>query len=131
MKSMAMMLTMLFAVILSFNAQAQPGPWEKLGSRKVTFKQDYDEIVVTGREGTFRALKLMVEDGPIEVDHIVVHYRRGKPEELNVRQHLPAGGETRVLDLRGGDRIIRRVVFYYQSTNTEGRRAKVTLYGKH
>lgn len=128
---MALFLSILAFLTITAQAHAQPANWDKLGSRKVTFKQDYDEIVVTAREGTFRALKLMVEDGPIEVDHIVVHYRRGRPEELHVRENIPAGGETRVLDLRGSDRVIRRVVFYYKSTNLEGRRATVTLYGKH
>lgn len=128
MKTLAMIFSLLAIASITY---AQPGNWDKLGTRKVTFKQDYDEIVVTAREGTFRSLKLMVEDGPVEVDHIVVHYRKGRPEELNVRENIPAGGETRVLDLRGTNRVIRRVVFYYKSSNPDGRRATVTLYGKH
>lgn len=128
---LALILSAVSVLTMSTVAHAQPGSWDKLGSRKVTFKQDYDEIMITAREGTFRALKLMVEDGPIEVDHIIVHYRKGRPEELNVRENIPAGGETRVLDLRGTNRVIRRVVFYYKTTNPAGRRATVTLYGKH
>ncbi|MDX1479330.1 MAG: hypothetical protein R3301_16560 [Saprospiraceae bacterium] len=106
-------------------------PWVKLGSRKANMKADQDEILVTGAKGTFNALKLTVEETGVMFHRVVVHYRNGTREVLDIRHRIEAGGETRVLNLKGRNRIIRRVVFHYQSNPLADKKAKITLYGRH
>ena len=55
----------------------------------------------------------------------------GGKDEMTIRNFIPAGGETRVLDLKGGDRIIRKVDFFYKSNPSTRRKGKVILYGRH
>jgi hypothetical protein len=114
---------MLVFVILSAVVKAQPGTWTVLGSAKVHGHLDHDEIWVTASRGDFTAIKLFVENEGIDFDRVVVHFANGGKEEMEIRNFIAAGGETRVLDLRGGDRIIRKVDFYK-------RKAKVILYGR-
>src|SRR5688572_21216954 len=94
----------------NLNAQV----WENLGSAKVNGAADYDEIIVTALEGDFTAIKLFVENEGIHFDRVVVHFGNGGKEEMIIREIIPAGGETRVMDLRGRERVIRKVSFFYK-----------------
>lgn len=104
--------------------------WANLGSSKVHGSADHDEIWVTGMKGDFTAIKLMVENEGIQFDRVVVHFANGGQEEMILRDFIPAGGETRVMDLPGRDRFIRKVDFYYKSNAATKRKGKVSLYGR-
>ena len=110
---------------------ALPGPWELLGKRKVNYGLDRDEIMVTAREGGFTKLKLRVLKSPINLHRFVVHYGNGSKQEVAVRKKIPAGGETRVIDLKGGKRVIRKIVFWYDTKGLQKKRATVAVWGRH
>jgi len=44
---------------------------------------------------------------------------------------MPAGGETRVIDLRGRRRAISKVVFWYDTKGIAENKATVDLWGRH
>jgi hypothetical protein len=104
--------------------------WVHLGSSKVHGHNDYDEIWVTAARGDFSAIKLFVENEGIQFERVVVHFANGGQEAMELRDFIPAGGETRVMDLPGRDRIIRRVVFHYKSNAMTKKKGKVVLYGR-
>lgn len=109
----------------------RPGQWEKLGQRQVNFAVDRDVIQVGAREGSFKALQLKVKGATIDLNRVVVHFRNGEEQVLNVRQTIPRGGQSRILDLPGNNRIITKVVFIYDTRNRARRRATVELWGRH
>lgn len=121
-------LTLLLTVasIQMVNAQG----WTHLGSAKVHGNADHDEILVTALQGDFSAIKLFVENEGIHFERVVVHFGNGRKEEVALRDFIPAGGESRVIDLPGRDRVIRKVTFYYKSNAATKRKAKVVLYGR-
>jgi len=129
----------LLALLLPATALASPDTdsrplpprWERLGSRKVTYRADRDVISVTARDGAFTALKLEVNGAPIDLNHVVVHYRNGDTQSIRVRQRIPRGGSSPLLDLPGNRRIITKVVLYYDTKNLARRRATVSLWGRH
>jgi hypothetical protein len=133
MKTQAIFLSCFFSIAFLAlpSADAQPGPWEKLGFAKVHGGVDHDEIEVTRLRGLFSEIKLAVENEGVEFDRVVVHFANGGKEEVAIRNFIPAGGETRAIDLRGNDRIIRRVVFYYKSNPLTDVKGKVVLYGRN
>ena len=104
--------------------------WTQIGSAKVHGHLDHDEIMVTALEGDFSAIKLFVENEGIHFERVVVHFGNGGKEEIPVRSFIKAGGETRVFDLPGNDRVIRKVDLYYKSRAVTKRKAKVVLYGR-
>jgi hypothetical protein len=59
---------------------------------------------------------------------VVVRYGNGQTEELAVRDRIPAGGATRVIDLPGDRRVIESVDLWYGKARWE-HRPKVTLLG--
>jgi len=107
-----------------------PGRWVYLGQASVDGRVDRDRIFVGRGRGRFRRIQIRVEHAPIEFYRVVVRYANGRSEEVNVRQRIPAGGQTRAIDLRGDDRAIDSVDFFY----ARGRwgtwqRPRVRLYG--
>ena len=54
----------------------------------------------------------------------------GADEELQFRDTIRAGGQTGPLDLRGNDRVIKSVEFWYEKTRWRERRPTVELYGR-
>jgi Protein of unknown function (DUF2541) len=117
---------------MSFTFQADTkGPWEHLGTRKVDYMLDRDEIMVTRMEGTFTALKFMVKHSPVDINKMVVHFGNGEVQEIEVRDRIRAGGESRVIDLPGNRRVIQKVVFWYDTKNYASRKGVVELWGKH
>lgn len=103
--------------------------WVELGERAVSDRLDHDEIFVTARRGEFRRIKLTVDRASVDFHRVVVHFGAGSRQRIDLRRTIPAGGETRSIDLHGDDRIIRKVEFWYDA-NSGGRRAVVRLYGR-
>lgn len=106
------------------------GRWEMLGQRKVDRKVDRDEILVTAREGVFRKIKLIVRRSPINMHRCVVHFRNGDTQNVELRNNIPAGSSTRVIDIEGNRRIIAKVVFWYDTKGLQDK-AVVELWGRH
>src|SRR5688500_17405839 len=86
-------------IIVALAAQACAADWDKIGERRVTDRTDHDSVAVTIARGGFTALKLHVKEHAVRFYKVVVHYRKGGSEELELRDTIPAGGETRVIDL--------------------------------
>lgn len=107
------------------------GGWELLGSRKVNYALDRDEIDVTALEGRFTALKVVVRGAPLNMHKMVVEYGNGERDELEVRHNFGKGTDSRIIDLAGNRRIIRKVIFWYDTDNSGRRRATLNLWGKH
>lgn len=124
-QSMAIFLVYFFS-ITTITAQS----WTELGAAKVNGHADHDEIWVTNSRGDFKAIKLFVQNEGIEFDRVVVHFGNGGKEVMNIKNFVPAGGETRVMDLTGGDRVIKKVDFFYKSNAMTGKKARVVLYGR-
>lgn len=104
--------------------------WELLGSQKVGFIADKDVIQVGRQDGDFFKIKLIVKDNEVEFKSVTVVYGNGARDDVPVRNHIRAGGETRAIDLKGGDRFIKRVELVYKSKPSFKGQATVELWGK-
>jgi len=124
------LLLALFVVsALSYTANAQR--FEKLGERKVNFKSDKDQISGIG-DGFFNALRIKVSGGTISMKKMVIHFRNGQTQEVELKQNFADGDESRVIDLPGKKRLIEKVVFWYEATSSsEGNKPVVELWGRH
>lgn len=109
--------------------QAIAARWELLGVREVTDRVDHDTIAVTAVRGDYKAVKLIVRGSAVRFFRVVVHFANGGDQELAIRDLIPAGGETRAIDLRGHDRVIRTVDFWYEAKSLGARRAMISLHG--
>jgi hypothetical protein len=109
------LLLLLCGLNIAADAQERRGDedrWEQLGRTYVDGRRDHDRVVVNNR-ANYRALVLEVRGGPIEFNRVVVHFDNGADHELEIRDRIPAGSRTRVIDLPGDRRRIRSVEFWY------------------
>ncbi len=109
----------------------QKHKWEKLGQKVVNIKGDHDVIPVTIKEGTFKALKFKVLKAPIHLLNIKVHYANGTVDNFKINKRFPKGSESRVLDLPGNKRIIKKITFNYKTIPNGNGRALVVAWGRH
>ena len=106
----------------------KPG-WHKIGEVTASFKVDKDAISVLGAD-RFKAIKLKVTDASIHIYDLEVYYESDNKEDIQIRQDLKKGDETRQIDLNGKDRNLKKVVFIYKSIpNVRDEKAHVELYG--
>jgi len=105
-----------------------PGAWTEIGTTVANYSVDHDSITVRGPFDDFRMLMFKVTEAPLNMHRVLVTYDNGEPEEIQVREKIAKGGKTRVIDLRGGTRSLRRIDFWYDTRGA--RRAEVTVYGK-
>jgi hypothetical protein len=105
--------------------------WTLLGSRTVSHAAGQDTLAVTGEPVVVDKLQLRVKGAPVSFQRIVVRYADGEDDRIALsRDAIPAGGESRAIDLRGGDRIVRSVQLWYDGDRMDGRSAVVEVYGR-
>jgi hypothetical protein len=130
---LALALIGTIAILSTGDAEARRGGkrgWELLGSQKVGFIADKDVIQVGRKDGDFSKIKLRVKGNEVEFLDVKVVYGNGQPDDIKIRNKIRAGGETRAIDLKGGDRFIRRIELVYRSKPSFKGQATVELWGR-
>ncbi len=125
------LLILLSGLTLMTNAQRRNNNqerWEYLGQSNVDGTRDHDNIRVNAR-GAFQAIQLRVQGGEIEFQRVVVHFENGADSEVELRDRIRAGGQTRAIDLPGDDRRIQSVEVWYGRGNWGRSRPNLRLYG--
>jgi hypothetical protein len=126
-KRIVVLCLLTFAVVATGTIAA--ANWVLLGDRTVTDRLDHDTIAVTADRGEFTAVKVEVRRHAVDFHRFVVTYGNGDTDVLEVRRTIPAGGETRSLDFKGGHRVIKRIDFWYDARTLGGKRAVVRALG--
>lgn len=135
MKKLILMMSMVTVTALSAVAQqpevitSNKAGWHKIGDVTANFKVDRDAIVVLGKD-KFKAIKLVIKDAPLEIFSLEVYYESGDMEDIRVNQKLAKGESTRVIDLKGSNRELKKVVFIYKTIpNAKDEKSEIELYG--
>jgi hypothetical protein len=106
-----------------------PGSWRVIGTTHANHTVDHDAIIVAGPFDDFRKIKFKVTDSPLNLLRLVVTYDNGMPDIIEVRNNIPRGGESRVIDLNGSKRSIRKIEFWYDTKGILNGNADVTVFG--
>ena len=123
----ACVLTVFAAIALT----AQ-GRWEALGQLNVTDRADHDTLTVTRAKGGYEAIKFEVRRRGVDFHRVVIHFANGDDQRVEMRNSIAAGGESRVIDLEGRERIIRSIEFWYDARSAgRGGPAMVRVVGRH
>lgn len=65
------------------------------------------------------------------MNEMVVVYGTGAIDRLPVRYNITPGTDSRIYDLRGNDRVIRRIDLTYRSMRNSHHKARVEGWGLH
>ena len=103
--------------------------WHKIGNTTVSFKNDHDEILILG-SNRFVSIKFKVTDAPIDLENLEIYFRSGDKQVVQFRMSFEAPGESRVIDLNGGERTVKKIVFKYRTLpNYKDVKAHVEVWG--
>ena len=137
MKRIVQLMLILLGVVFVLQAYAQKPAvltgtekgWHKIGEITASFEKQTESIVVMGKD-EFAAIKLKVTDAPINIERVQVYYEGGETQDIDVRNVIQAGGDTRVIDLKANNKELSKVLFTYKTLpNRNDKRADVELYG--
>lgn len=120
----------LFSACAGGNARAarSGAGWRFLGERMVNGRVDRDVIDVGPRDGVFQKLEVRVKGSALEMYDIKIVFGNGEDMHPDTRLVFGKGSWSRVIDLPGNSRVVRRVEFKYGNLPGGGR-ARVKLYG--
>ena len=106
----------------------KPG-WHKIGETTASFEMENESIVVMGAD-KFKSIKLKATDAPLNIETLQVYYESGEMEEIDVKNNLKAGAETKAMELKSPTQELKKVVFVYKTKPGSGaEKAHVELYG--
>ncbi len=121
---------MLLMVAIVSSTEARPWDnWRELGSVKAGHHADHDRIEINGPHDTFRKIKIKVEGSDMKLRKMVVVYEDGAPENIQIRDDIKKGGESRPIDLKGGKRKLKSVEFWFEAKGFLSGKAEVYLFG--
>ncbi|HQV99834.1 MAG TPA: hypothetical protein PLI47_06325 [Bacteroidia bacterium] len=103
--------------------------WHKIGERTVDFTKDTDEIIVTGAD-RFASLQFKAIDASVHLMSVEVYYDAGEKQIINVNSPLSAGTASRVIDLKGVEKDLKKIVFVYKTIpNQTADKATLEVWG--
>ena len=123
------------ARIMFFDVQGTGGggggssEWARLGCKDVKFLIDRDTLQVGREQGRFSAVRLKVRRAPVEMFNLRITFGNGSRIEVPVREFIPPGGVSRIIDLPGNNRGIDRIEMIYRSVPTMNGTAEVCFDG--
>lgn len=108
-----------------------PPGWALFGAQAAGFTADRDSIPVGEDAGRFNRIVLRVSDNDLFLRELTIVYANGERDRKIVETMIPAGSQTRPIDLRG-DRFIRDIEFVYRSApDRRGVQSIVEVYGDY
>ena len=114
---------------LARGADDEDKDWKVMGDAKIERKSGSAKIDVGAEEGVAKRIKFEVRGSDVEFKKVTVTYESGDPEEIDIRDTVRRGGKTRAIDLKGGNRVIKKVLIAFKVDKDTDRDAAIILMG--
>jgi hypothetical protein len=125
----ALVLSIAFTGCLVISGNVEP-EGDFLATAELSFRQEWTTIVIPEREHRFHRLSFRDVSQPVEVYKVVVLYRDGGRDTMDVHWRFMKGHRVRTIQLRQGRRVVDRVFIYYRVIKGyESDRATVRIFG--
>lgn len=103
--------------------------WHKIAETTVDFEEERDEIMVMVSD-KFAFLKFKVLEASINLVKMEVYFENDEKQEVSINMPLKPQGESRIIELNGGERSIKKIAFEYKTiSNNKDEKAKVQIWG--
>lgn len=103
--------------------------WTLLGTRTVDYTLDRDVVSISNNQ-YFSELKLMVKNGTLKMHKCTVHFSDGDTKDISFANEVNNSNDGRILDLKGSNKTIEKVIFWYDTKNDSNNKSIVELWGK-
>jgi hypothetical protein len=88
--------------------------WQNIGSRVLDLKVGRDEVTVLGAD-RFAIIKFRITNGAINMIDAEFQFESGDSQYILLNKEMVAGMETAPLNLIGGERSLKKIIFNYKS----------------
>jgi hypothetical protein len=103
--------------------------WHKIGETTVNLKEERDEVGVIGAD-KFAKLKFKIDDASVDLNDMDIYYHDGTKQNVALSTPLRDGKESRIIDIPGGEKAIKRIAFRYKTLPNQGKdKAHVEIWG--
>ncbi len=131
---MTTMLVTMFIVMGSFRndetSLIHNREWEKLAQAKVNQGLNHDEMNLSEENKPFSAVKIRSVSGGVNLHRCTFHYKNGEKLNVEMRNDIPAGTDSRTIQLPAKKSPIIKVEFWYDTKNYSDQKAVLELWGK-
>ena len=112
------------------NSIAVEEGWELLGETKAGFIRETDVINVNSRN-QFTAIRFKVEGAEIKLSELGVFFDSGDKLSPAVDETIPAGKESRLIELAADGRTITKIELKYRTVGSIiKKKANILVFGK-
>ena len=105
------------------------GDWFFLADKKVGFGVDHDVIHFGNWKDDVNKIKLKITDGPLKMYDMKVYFDNGTTQDVQLRNRFAQGSESRVIDLDGGLRHLKKIEFTYETKGFLRGKSRVAVWG--
>ena len=103
--------------------------WHKIGETTVDFKKEKEEVMIMGAN-RFASIKFKVANAPIDITSVEIFYESGDNQMTNLNCSVKAPGESSIVNLNGGERTLKKIVFVYKTPpNYKDQKSHVEILG--
>lgn len=125
--------SLLLAGIFILSGFVKPTPssqgWKFIGDKIAAYGVDRDVLWVTGNDN-FRQVKIKVTDAPLHIIDMDIYFENGEKMNVALKNKFRQGQESRVIDLPGGVRQIKKIEFLYETIGVRKGKARIGVWGK-
>ena len=134
-KMIGLTFALVFSVVGFSNVEAKtlivPGAWGKLGTKMVDMKADHDVLLVTFHEGFYSKVKFVIRKAPLHLKNVNIIFGNGENKNIVFNKRFNAGTTTRIIDLPGNRRIIKKIKLNYKTIPSGKGKAIFVACGRH
>lgn len=112
------------------NSVNLPREWEKLAEAKLNQGLNQYEINLSAENRAFSAVKIRSIQGGINLHRCTFYYSNGEKMTVEMRNDIPSGMDSRVIQLPPKKNKIVKVELWYDTKNYGDQKAVFELWGK-
>ena len=103
--------------------------WDKLGTQVVDYTIDRDVVTASSKK-TYNALKIKVNNGTVNIHKVTVHFANGDTQDVKLPDELTKDNDGKLIDLKGNQRVIEKITFWYDTKNSDKSKAVVEVWAR-
>ena len=119
-------ITALFSFLAPAKTFAQD--WKFIGDKIAAFGVDRDVLPVRGNDA-YSQLKIRVTGAPLHLIDMDIYFENGEKMNVPIKSNFRQGQESRVIDLPGGVRQLKKIEFLYETKGFRKGKARIAVWG--
>ncbi|HMJ71583.1 MAG TPA: hypothetical protein VK508_21960 [Cyclobacteriaceae bacterium] len=104
--------------------------WTQLGTRVVDYTLDHDVVSLNNSKEAFNQLRVSVKGGALNMHKATVHFANGDKQDIDFPEVVSGETGGKVIDLKGNNRVIEKITFWYDTKANSTEKATVEVWGK-